>query len=1348
MRLSASVWFVAGLVAMCFALSSCSGGGQSAASNGGTNPPPAVTSVSVACQADTVPVGETTQCTATVHGTGSFDSTVSWSVAGVAGGNSIVGTISSAGLYTAPSTVPTPFTVNITATSEADSAVSGSEALVIAGTIASTTQTISAASGGTITLPDGSSVTIPANVLGSDQAVTLTELSALPQQPPNQMVVGVGPVLAMKLTQPLPQAAKVQSAETRLPSITSEALAGASPIQFTIVMGSNAVGSLQGSTPLAETQSAGGGSYFLFADGKYDIQSAKASITVDPSYLSGIQELDGTMGNYNSTIPVAPSAQWEVYWDGNQFQRLPAFPPLTCPIPTSILPNSFNGNVLILVHGMASSVEAAFPNAGDIESYGQYGLVLGFDYDWTQRVADNGKALAGFIDSLGFCTLNRIDIEAHSEGVPVAMAAGGQITSAKSISYLKNVVLLAGPIRGTPLANYGKVLASVYLNAPTPWKLVTTASAASLGAILESLPVMQDLTDSGDPLSGIRAQFSATLPLTRVVVVGGESHTLAVPGLVSVFNGHPFDTVIPLDSALGYASGLEVHPLPPYADDNHWSLVSDEKVVEAIGKEVQASATPSLSCTSASSNCEGAQGTTFTFDGQGFSPTVTAVQIYRQDSTGAVVSVAPSLVDNDGSIGSISWPSKPTCSDPTGAFSIFSFDTSENLASNNVMQTIDPGSCSGPFTLTVASSDPATGAGVTVSPADNTGLSSGTTQFALTYNSGTAVTLTAAATANGNSFSSWTSCDTASGMTCTVTMNGNRTVTANYAAPVVVNYTLTVASTNPNSSVSIASNPTDNNGQSSGTTQFTLVYNSGTFVILSAPSTASGNDFSNWSGCDSISGSTCAVAMSTDRAVTANYVLPGTGTVTVTPQTATVPEGSTQIFVATVAGSGTVTWSVEEGSTGGTISASGVYTAPETTGTFHVVATNTADTSQSATATVTVVPPNAPGTISTVAGGGYGCAQEEDLIGDGCAGTQAQLVQPIDTAIDHAGNIYIVDQDVNRVRVVNVQTSPITIDGQIIQPGTMATVVGSGTAGFSGDGGPATSAELNAPGDIFLDSAGNIFISDSYNHVVRLVNTQASPITYAGVTVQPGDIATVAGGGTTVCASATDSVGDGCPATQAQMSLPDGIALGPQGNLYIADFYGERIREVNASTGVISTVAGDGYGGYVGDGGPAVDAEFFDPADVAIDSSGNLFITDFYNDVVRMVNSSTGIITTLAGTGAYGDTGDGGPAADAEFSGPLDVLVDKSGNVYVTDNTNEQIRAIDMQTTAITVFGVSVQPGDIATIAGEDVSGYSGDGGPATSATLASPTGLSFDKLGNLFFADSGNGVIRKIVGP
>jgi 6-phosphogluconolactonase len=205
------------------------------------------------------------------------------------------------------------------------------------------------------------------------------------------------------------------------------------------------------------------------------------------------------------------------------------------------------------------------------------------------------------------------------------------------------------------------------------------------------------------------------------------------------------------------------------------------------------------------------------------------------------------------------------CDTATGVTCTVTITTDRTVTANYVPPTVVT------HTLTVASANPASGAAVTVSPADNSGQSSGTTKFALSYNSGVMVTLTAALTASGNNFSNWTGCDTATASTCMVTMNSDHTVSANYVTPTPGPHTLTVASTNPSSGAAITVSPADNNGQTAGTTQFILTYNNSTLAALTAAPTAGGHTFSTWMGCDSVSGATCTVTMSADRTVSANY---------------------------------------------------------------------------------------------------------------------------------------------------------------------------------------------------------------------------------------------------------------------------------------------------------------------------------------------------------------------------------------------------------------------------------------------------------------------------------------------
>ena len=271
---------------------------------------------------------------------------------------------------------------------------------------------------------------------------------------------------------------------------------------------------------------------------------------------------------------------------------------------------------------------------------------------------------------------------------------------------------------------------------------------------------------------------------------------------------------------------------------------------------------------------------------------------------------------------------------------------------------------------------------------------------------------------------------------------------------------------------------------------------------------------------------------------------------------------------------------------------------------------------------------------------------------------------------------------------------------------TIETVAGTGTSGFSGDGGPATAAQLSWPEGVALDAAGNLYIADITSRIRKV-----------GV---DGNISTVAGTGI------FGFSGDGGPATSAQLSWPESVAVDTAGNLYIADLRNYRIRKVDA-TGVISTVAGTGIFGYSGDGGPATSAQLANLYSVAVDSAGNLYIAG--NHHIRKVDASTGNISTVAGSGEQGYSGDGGPATAAQLTFPDGVEVDAAGNLYIADTGNRCIRKVDID-------------GNISTIAGTGTRGFSGDGGPATAAQLRWPRGVAVDTAGNLYITD-GNRIRR-----
>ncbi len=334
------------------------------------------------------------------------------------------------------------------------------------------------------------------------------------------------------------------------------------------------------------------------------------------------------------------------------------------------------------------------------------------------------------------------------------------------------------------------------------------------------------------------------------------------------------------------------------------------------------------------------------------------------------------------------------------------------------------------------------------------------------------------------------------------------------------------------------------------------------------------------------------------------------------------------------------------------------------------------------TTTVPVVCPGSGPTITTVAGNGQVCPLSTSLCGDGGTATAAQLNFPYGLAVDGTGNLFIADKNNHRVRKVS--------------GGLITTVAGTGVAGFSGDGGPATAAQLNSPTGVAVDGAGNLFIADYNNQRIRKVSG--------------GLITTVAG---------TGKIGpavNGGPATGADLFFPTGVAVdgATPANVFIADSLNQEIRRVDAVTGNITAVAGTGVAGSAGDGGPATAALLNSPIGVALDGAGNVFIADQGNNRIRKV--SGGLITTVAGTG---------------LNSPSGVALDGAGNLFIADLGNNRI--------------AKVSGGTISTFAGTGVAGFSGDGGPATGAQLNAPYGVAVDGAGHLFIADLLNQRIRRV---
>jgi DNA-binding beta-propeller fold protein YncE len=338
------------------------------------------------------------------------------------------------------------------------------------------------------------------------------------------------------------------------------------------------------------------------------------------------------------------------------------------------------------------------------------------------------------------------------------------------------------------------------------------------------------------------------------------------------------------------------------------------------------------------------------------------------------------------------------------------------------------------------------------------------------------------------------------------------------------------------------------------------------------------------------------------------------------------------------------------------------------------------------------------GVIRTVAGSntrGFG--------GDGGSATSAAFDQPRAATVGPDGAVYIADTFNHRVRRVD-------------PAGEVTTIVGTGQAAYSGDGGPAGAATLHWPHGLAVDPAGAaLYIADAANHRIRRVDLAS------------GVISTVAGNGS------PGFSGDGGPATAAQLQDPKSVWVAPSGELFIADSANERIRRVDRQ-GAISTVAGNGVPGFSGDGGPAAAAQFDGPRGVAGDTAGNLYVADDNNHRVRRIDAA-GIVTTLAGNGTAASAGDGGPARSAQLDHPRGVAVDGRGNVFIAETMSHRIRMV-------------APDGTIATAAGCGRSGYGGDGGPATVARLFEPRGVAVDAAGRLYVADTYNDRIRRVDDP
>ncbi len=382
----------------------------------------------------------------------------------------------------------------------------------------------------------------------------------------------------------------------------------------------------------------------------------------------------------------------------------------------------------------------------------------------------------------------------------------------------------------------------------------------------------------------------------------------------------------------------------------------------------------------------------------------------------------------------------------------------------------------------------------------------------------------------------------------------------------------------------------------------------------------------------------------------------------------------------------------------------------------------------------------ATGDIITVAGNGTA-----GYTGDNGPATAAELEYAGGIAVDAVGDLFIADDGNNRIREV------VKATGDII------TVAGTGTAGYSGDGGPATAAELEYDGRLAVDSAGHVFVAQNFNYVIREI-TPAVTVTIGQSSVLPtltalsaSTASAAAGQSVTFTATVSDlSAGGAIPnggtvtfsdqnGTIGSATLVNGVAAFTTsslatGTVTVSASYGGTANFAASATGMIETIAGNGIGGYTGNNGLATAAELFGPWGLVFDSSGDLYIADSHNNVVREVVKATGDIIVVAGNGIAGYSGDNGSAITAELHNPNSLAIDSSGDLFISDADNNVVREVVKAT------------GDIIDFAGNGTAGYSGNGGPATAAELRHPNGLAFDSSGDLFIAEGGNNLIREVV--
>ena len=688
----------------------------------------------------------------------------------------MLGTVDSSGLYTAPSTVPTPYTVKVAATSVTDATKSASSPLIVAGTISSVSQFVTAANGGTITLPDNSYVTVPSGVLPSDVNASLTEVSYLQDQPSNTSIQYVGPALILTFQSRLQFFDITKSGNSFMvssPSIAQPRLhIPTLPIHFNISAIGNDVSQLVGSVPIVDLKnSLNTGTSIVFgatgsfisntetvaADVGTDLLNAATdagqvidSITVSAANILGIAV---NVFTAPSDLELSSQNTWTSY--------------SKCP----------TGKTMVLVHGMLSDAQTAFPNqtAINIKQRGGYDGLVAFDYDWTQTINASGAQLATFINSLAQCG-NSIDIEAHSEGVAVTMSALSQVSSSVTLPLVKHFFALGGPFMGTPMANDSRLFSAFVLSESS----INLGSNVVLDGLSDLLtrPFIADLQvstpGSNDVLDSLRNKLSTPSINNSpqfFVVAGSYPHGILVPTaqLMTISGVNYSDGFIPLASALAFqpnvnaGAGLKVYPFAPFAMDDHLDLTTDTSIIASTTSQAtNAFLSPSLILSSIPSCtdplvCVGPMGTDYYVSGTGYS-TSASNSSYEQYASGQVISLSP-FITNTGAISQVSWQGMATtCATPEQTVVFFASNSAQ--PSNAVTEEVGTGNCvvSGPtahFTMTGQSMTVNDGGTLTLTVASG---GSASVSFSSTSTQGSAAITSYVWKSNGMQICSSSSC--------------------------------------------------------------------------------------------------------------------------------------------------------------------------------------------------------------------------------------------------------------------------------------------------------------------------------------------------------------------------------------------------------------------------------------------------------------------------------------------------------------------------------------------------------------------------------------------------------------